>query len=188
MLYSVTNVQTSLTLDLASRLRAAGYAVRWQTSGLVEDETAGLGTPRATVTLVKEAPATPEHIVRLNEGDTPGEHEVAIPALSLHLPAPEQKMKRLGLGHTEFFRQRDILIDGLAQDEFEQTDLEALFNTWYGGSGVLLSVSDYTDEENPVSLAPVEVIRAVIGTEEAETEIDAVRYYLFARLTIEYVE
>jgi hypothetical protein len=138
--------------------------------------------------MVKEAPATPEYIVRLNEGDVPGEDEIAVPAFTLRLSTPEKKTKRYGIGHTEFFRQRDVLIDGLARDEFEQTDLEALLTTWYAGSSILLPVSDYSDEDAPVAMAPAEVIKAVIGTEETETEIDAIRYYVFAHLTIEYVE
>lgn len=187
MQYSTDNLQISLTLLLASRLREKDYNVRWQLSGEVESFTSGAASAKGTVTLVKESPANPEHIVRLNDGESPADYEIPIPALTLQV-GPDHRGNRYGMGHSEFFRTRTITIDGLARDEFEQADLERVLSDWLLDEMPRLSVSDYADPNSPVALNPIEIRSSRVVKTELSTELDALRYYVRAEVEVEYVE
>ncbi len=187
MLYTPDNIQVSLTLWLADKLKAAGYNIRWQMTGDSEAHTAG-GSAIGTMTLVKEAPENPEHIVVLNDGDTPEADHIPIPAMTLQIAGPEERKSRYGLGHSEFFRRLPIRIDGFGRDEFEQADLVKLFQTWVGRGTGNLAISDYTDPNVPVALAPAEVVRFRADKDELLGANKALRYYVYLWFEIEYVE
>jgi hypothetical protein len=186
MKYSPDNIQVSLTIQFADTLRSAGYDVRWQITGDVDAQTS-TGSTKGTVTLVKEAPANPEYIVRLNDGELPTEKQIPIPALTLQLVGGEERGKRVGLGHSEFFRKQRIQIDGFVSDEYQQAEFVALLKNWIDRNNVWLNVWDYTTA-TPEELSSVEVVKVSVDKAELVEEIESIRYYIFARFEIEYVE
>jgi hypothetical protein len=187
VLYTPDNIQVSLTLWLADKLKQAGYNIRWQMTGDTEAHTAG-GDALGTITLVKEAPENPEQIVVLNEGDVPAADEIPVPALTLQIAGPEESKGRYGLGHEEFFRRTPIRVDGFARNEFEQSDLVKLFQTWVGRGSGTLPISDYTNPNAPVVLEPAVIVRMKADKDELLGANKALRYYVYLWFEIEYVE
>lgn len=189
MLYTTSNIQTSLTTALATLLRANGYDVYWHASGVTETQTAGLGTAKAVVTLVPEFPANPTSIVRLNDANV-GEETVVVPALTLHVLGSPRRIRLRGLGHSDYEWARTVRIDGLAADEFQQRELQDLLYSWlHDTEWKEIPVFDYeADASSPPQLDPVYVQNAVVDRQELYLEVEAARYYLRALINLYYIE
>lgn len=186
MKYSSQNLTLNLTLLLAEEFKRLGYDILWHATGDQEPQTAGLPTPQGEITLVPEFPANPTYVVRLNSEDDEGE-EVVIPAFTLLL-GPVRKLKRLGIGQKEFFRERKIIIDGFARDSFEQRKLADALYDWLDEKEQI-PVLDYdSDPDTPPPLEPVWVGWVEVHHQELAGETDAVRYYIRAVATLRYVE
>jgi hypothetical protein len=190
--YTTDNLLTSLQIALANALRAFGYDILWKATDTREAQTAGLDTPKGTITLLPAFPANPAYLVRsagLNDGNIPKDEEITVPAFSLRLPTAPKKIRRMGIGEHEFERRRGFTITGFAWDEFQQRELLDFFYEWLDGGDVYLPVWDYTsDPATPLPLNPVQVERVDVISGELVTEVEAVRYPLSASAVISYIE
>jgi hypothetical protein len=189
MKYTTTNVKTSMTLALADFLRAKGYDVLWHASGETEGQTAGLDAPKATVTLVPEFPANAAFIVRL-KGDSAGAEEIVIPAFAVHVALPRRDSIQ-GLGHSDYTWMRDLRVDGLAADEFQQTDLAELLHEWLQSvEDKQFVILDYTsDAADPSPLDPLWIEHAdPVWSTELVGAVEAVRFYTRATAVMSYIE
>lgn len=189
MKYSTNNVLVSLTNNLATMLRANGYDVLWHKTGTTDARTDGSPEAKATVTLVSEFPANPTFIVRL-KSDTAGAEEIVVPALSLRLTKLPMQVESLGIGHTERYWEREVMVDGLAADEFQHRDLLDLLHDWLRSVEFKkFGINDYdTNKSAPPALEPVEIQSAGVFGQELVHENEAVRYYMQATARFQYVE
>lgn len=190
MQYSTRNLEVSLTLNLATYLRANGYDIRWHATDTVETNTAGADPARAEVTLVPEFPAIPVTIVRLKSEES-RQDEVVVPALSLQVLDTPERIRIQGLGHTDYQWQRSIRVDGFGADEFQHKDLQDLLHDWLQSEEwKRFEIYDYvSDPDNPALLEdPVIVVGSTIERRELIHEIEAVRYYVRAQATVAYIE
>lgn len=190
MLYTTDNLVVSLTMALATYLRANGYDVFWQASGDTDAQTAGLAQAKAIVTLVAEFPANPTYIVRL-KSEQSGAEEIVVPALSLRATTMPKRIALLGLGHKEYWWEREIMIDGLAADDFQQRDLLDLLHDFQQSEEFKeFTIYDYkSDPTTPPQLDnPARVMSAGERGQELVHENPAVRYYLQGTMRVQYVE
>jgi hypothetical protein len=187
--YSTVNTLVSLTQDLATALRAAGYNVFWQQTGDTDAHTSALGTPLATVTLVKDFPANPTYIVRL-KSDNAGTEEVVVPAFTLYLPDHPRRGPHLGLGHAEYTWTREMWIEGFAFDDFQQKDLGDLLHVWLNGTkDKEFPVRDHVaNPVTPPALGAVRVEKATVERLELVNQVEAVRYFVRAVTVLAYEE
>jgi hypothetical protein len=191
--YTADNVSISLQRDLAIALKAFGYNVLWRATGETEAQNMpGLVTAKGTVTLAPEFPENPAYLVKsagLNDGSTPKEEEIAVPAFAFVLPTGPKKIRIAGIGHSDYEWQRGFRIEGFAWDEFQQRELMDFFYTWIQGGNVRLPVWDYvSNPSSPPALDPVDVIRADAEKTELIHEVAAIRYYLSVSAIISYYE
>jgi hypothetical protein len=190
MRYSTDNLLIAVQRDFADRLRANGYDLRWHTTQEVEARTA-VGSAKDIVTFVPEFPPNPAHLIRsagLNDGSTPQEGEILVPAFAISMPQLPRKIKRAGLGDSTFERWRTVFITGFAYDEFQQREFTDILYEWLEVGDTRLTVTDYTDPDNPVTLEPLTVVGAEVSKEEWPSEIDAIRYYVSGKLILSYFE
>lgn len=193
MKYSTNNVQISLTLHLAEFLRARGYDVLWHADKSVDAQTAGLAEPKDTITLVPDFPENPAFVVRKQglNGDTASAEEVVVPAMTLMVLDTPTPIGIRGLGHRDRDWERSFRIDGIASDDFQQRELADLVHDWLlDEQNKTFTISDYdTDTVNPPVLAdPVVVEFAHVGRKTLPQEVEAVRPYFYATVTLSYIE
>jgi hypothetical protein len=191
MKYSSDNITISIQRSFANALKAFGYNVLWRANGTSEAQTLG-GQAKGTVTLIPEFPENPAYLVKsagLNDGSTPKEEEIAVPAFAFVLPTGPKKIRIAGIGHSDYEWQRGFRIEGFAWDEFQQRELMDFFYTWIQGGNVRLPVWDYvSNPSSPPALDPVDVIRADAEKTELIHEVAAIRYYLSVSAIISYYE
>lgn len=191
MKYTSVNITISVQRSLATALKAFGYNVLWKATGDLETQTAG-GSAKGTVTLVPEFPENPAYLVKsagLNDGSTPKEEEIAVPAFAFILPTGPKKIHIAGIGHTDYEWQRGFRIEGFAWDEFQQRELMDFFYSWLQSGTVRLPVWDYTSNPSaPPALDMVDVIRSDVDKSELIHEVAAIRYYLSVSAIISYYE
>jgi hypothetical protein len=187
--YGTENLTVSLTIAFADYLRSNGYDVYWHATQTTDANTAGLSTPKATVTLVPEFPANPSPIVRLRD-ESAGPEQIVVPAFSLQVLGSPKRITILGLGHKEYEWEREIRVDGLAANDYQHRAFQDLLHDWLQSEEYkALPVSDYRDDPaNPTPLEPVQVTFAVADRTELVNQIEAVRYYVRATAVITYVE
>ncbi len=192
MQYSTTNLIVSIQRQFADLLKEAGYNVRFHTTGEVETFTkVGLEEALGTITLVPEFPGNPALLTRssgLNDGSTPGEGEVLIPAFAISFPDEAKRIRRDGIGSSVFERWRTVFIDGFAYDEFQQRELTDLLYEWLQIGDPLMSVWDYSDPEDVQELRRCDVVGADVMKDEWITEIEAIRYFIHAKAILSYFE
>lgn len=193
MKYSTNNVQISMTMHLAEYLREKGYDVRWHTDKSVDAQTAGLPAAKDTVTLVPDFPEDPAFVVRKQglNGDTASPEEVVVPAMTLMVLDTPIPVAILGLGHKEREWERSLRIDGIATDDFQQRELADLLHDWLlAEQNKAFTISDHDgDPASPVVLEdPVYVEFAHVARKTLPQEVEAVRPYFYATVTLSYIE
>jgi hypothetical protein len=188
--YSLTNVTLSVVQELSDQLRAAGYDVRIHESGAVYPQTAGLPTPKATVTLVDQFPADPT-LLSGPTSDRGSANAIRVPAFSVEVSSVGQKVALRGLGHQDYWRQGRFRVDGFAADAFQQREIHAALSDWLLEADVSIPARDYEGTPgNPQALGPLMIPDegVVVQAREIPNEHDAVRYYIQATAIVRYVE
>lgn len=189
MKFSTSNILISVTLCLTDYLKAHGYDIHYQASGIDEAQTAGLSEPRSTITLVPDFPANPDSIVRLRS-DREAE-EIVVPALAIIVGPSPRRVGIVGLGHKDYWWERQISVDGFALDEFQHRELADLLHDWLESEEEKeIPVYDFDiDPDNPTLLdEPLRVSFSTVAREELVNKVEAVRYYMRAVALVNYVE
>lgn len=188
MQYSTNNLTVSVTEDLATYLRAAGYDVYWWATGETSAQTAGLPQAKGIITLTPSIPANPALIVRLKDGSV-SQEEVALPAFSVLVEDGPRKILRAGLGEQVWLRQRPLLIQGLAADAWQHDELADLLGDWVDGTDKYFSIFDYDSNPSaPPQLEDAWVHRAAVIRPEVYTEIEVYRYQIQIPVSLRYFE
>ena len=186
MQYSLDNVTVSMFQNLATYLRSIGWNIYWHASGDTEAFTAG--TEQGTITLIQHVPENPTFITA-NNGSYANKDNVVIPAFTV-MAQPPRKIRRLGLGHTTFEREMDLVISGISTDSRQQSILASALYEWLdiGDTNYYMPVWDYTIPGSPVSLDPAEVWFTHVATHEVASEIDSTRYQIHIEIILRFVE
>lgn len=188
MKYSTNNVEVSLTLALAEYIRARGFDIRWQATEAVDTQTV-LPEEKGTVTFVPDFPANPTDIVRLNS-DSENPEAVVIPAFTLHCPEQPERVRIVGLGHSDYHWQREVRIDGFAWDEFQHRELADLLHDFFNETGSKeIPIYDHdANQSAPPSIGTMQVTIARAEKRERWDWPDACRYYVTATAIMAYEE
>lgn len=192
MLYSTVNVEISLKVAFGDYLRARGYAVRWQDSGVVDPPTGGTATPggppKDTVSLVSDFPAEPTNIVRLTS-DQKGPQTIVVPAFTLHALTLPARQGIRGLGHADYEWERHVRLDGFAADEFQHRELADLIHDFFNDVGEKeFEISGYDQNAAaPPDVGPLRVRLAAVQRPVKQEWPQQVRYYVTATAVLYYI-
>jgi hypothetical protein len=187
MQYNLDNIKISMFLNMATELRDKGWNIFWHASGDTDAFTTG---PEAgTITLLDEVPLNPTFITSPSAGDYASQDEIVTPAFAMQVQPP-RKIARLGLGHTNFEREMDVFIGGIASDSRQQATLASALYEWleFQDTNYYMPISDYSIPASPVALDPAEVWWADVSTLEVATEVDTIRYQINIELKLRFVE
>jgi hypothetical protein len=204
--FSYGNLLNSMSLEVSTKLLAAGYLIYWRQPDSVQtgagwynqysttfathlaDGTfaSAVTGAKGLITLTDQIPALPRYIVRpISDGTVPGEHEVMVPTLSIEV-APPQVASRYELGSDLKYRNRHLVIDGYLRTKAEQTAMEDMLS-------VLFDQDQHFDilDHDAGDLAVIGQVRVnhptvVSGTIQPQG-VESVTYQVVMNTFLEYV-
>lgn len=186
MQYSLDNVTISMFQALALHLRSIGWNVYWHASGDTDAFTGG--SDQGTITLIQHVPENPTFLTA-DAGAYANKDNVVIPAFTINAQLP-RKIRRLGLGHTQYEREMDLVIGGISTDSRQQAILASALYEWLDieDTNYYMPISDYSTPSAPVALDPAEMWFAKVSTHEVASEVDSTRYQIHIEIILRFVE